>query len=199
MGVVDDFKGTSIFCKVVFILLLIATLFTCISYTTTDWVYNDKVVINNHYGLWRICGEAEVPAACLHIDGWANDWYGVVQAFVTFGFFGILISFFLVVLYIFVGKCQKNGEVAIAELCYYLYCHSEDEHEMKRTRVFYLIGIIIFGAKVNDKWVEDAVTDYKFGYSFALSIIALLLEIVAGVMMLVEGKGGGGGGTKPLA
>lgn len=63
--------------------------------------------------------------------------------------------------------------------------------------VFYLIGVIIFGAKVN-KWVENSTTDYKFGYSFALSIIAFLLEVVAGVLMIVEGKGGGGG-TKPLA
>ncbi|XP_076098315.1 voltage-dependent calcium channel gamma-5 subunit-like [Mytilus galloprovincialis] len=190
MGVVDDFKGTTIFCKVAFILLFIATLFTCISYTTTEWVYDDIGADALHYGLWRICGEAELPGACSHIDGWANDWYGVVQAFVTFGFFGILISFFLVVLYIFVGKCQKNGEVAIAVA---IICIA--------TGVFYLIGIIIFGAKVNDKWVENAVTDYKFGYSFALSIIAFLLEIVAGVMMLVEGKGGvgGGRGTKPLA
>ncbi|XP_063429309.1 voltage-dependent calcium channel gamma-8 subunit-like [Mytilus trossulus] len=188
MGVVDDLKGASIFCKVAFILLLIATLFTCISYTTTDWVYED--VAKNHYGLWRICGEAEVPTGCQTIDGWANDWYGVVQAFVTFGFFGILISFFLVVLYIFVSKCQKNGEVAIAVA---IICIA--------TGVFYLIGIIIFGAKVTDKWPESATKDYKFGYSFALSIIAFLLEIVVGVLMLLEGKGGvgGGGGTKPLA
>ncbi|CAC5425566.1 CACNG5 [Mytilus coruscus] len=191
MGVVDDFKGASIFCKVAFILLLIATLFTCISYTTTDWVYNDLGAAPLHWGLWRICGETEVPVTgCESIDGWANDWYGVVQAFVTFGFFGILVSFFLVVLYIFVGKCQKNGEVAIAVA---IICIA--------TGVFYLIGIIIFGAKVNDKWVEDAATDYKFGYLFTLSIIAFLLEIVAGVLMIMEGKGGGGGegGTKPSA
>ena len=42
------------------------------------------------------------------------DWYGAVQAFVTFGFFGTLVTFFLIILYIFVGKCQKNGEVGMA-------------------------------------------------------------------------------------
>ncbi|CAC5421102.1 unnamed protein product [Mytilus coruscus] len=186
MGVVDDFKGASILCKVAFILLLIATLFTCISYTTADWVYED--VGNTHYGLWRICGETDIPTGCQTIDGFANDWYGVVQAFVTFGFFGILVSFFLVILYIFVSKCQKNGEVAIAVA---IICIA--------TGVFYLIGVIVFGAKV-DKWPENATTDYKMGYSFALSIIALVLEIIAGVLMIVEGKGGGGGGgTKPSA
>lgn len=72
MGVVDDFKGTTIFCKVAFILLFIATLFTYISYTTTEWVYDDIGADALHYGLWRICGEAELPGACSHIDGWAN-------------------------------------------------------------------------------------------------------------------------------
>ncbi|XP_063429179.1 claudin-18-like [Mytilus trossulus] len=188
MGVVDDFKGASILCKVAFILLLIATLFTCISYTTTDWVYDDIGATLNHYGLWRICGETDIPTACQAIDGWANEWYGVVQAFVTFGFFGILVSFFLVVLYIFVSKCQKNGEVAIAVA---IICIA--------TGVFYLIGVIVFAAEVND-WPENNTTDYKFGYSFALSIIALVLEIIGGILMIVEGKGGGGGGgTKPSA
>lgn len=68
--------------------------------------------------------------------------------------------------------------------------------------VFYLIGVIIFGAKIDDddKWPENNNTDYKLGYSFVLSLIALLLEIVAGILMIVEGKGGGGGGsTKPSA
>lgn len=43
-----------------------------------------------------------------------SDWYGAVQAMVIFGFFGTLISFFLIILFLFVGKCQKNGEIAFA-------------------------------------------------------------------------------------
>jgi len=43
-----------------------------------------------------------------------SDWYGAVQAMVIFGFFGTLISFFLLILFLFVGKCQKNGEIAFA-------------------------------------------------------------------------------------
>ena len=43
-----------------------------------------------------------------------TGWFGVVQALVTFGFFGILMTFFMVIRYIFVGKCQKNGEVGMA-------------------------------------------------------------------------------------
>lgn len=58
----------------------------------------------------------------------------------------------------------------------------------------YLIGCIIFAAKWDKYWNDTNVLDYKLGYSFALSIVALLLEIVGAVLMIVEGKGGGGGG-----
>lgn len=63
-----------------------------------------------------------------------------------------------------------------------------------------MIGVIIFGVKVDDYWIDSNAANikYKLGYSFALSVVALVLEIVAGVLMIVEGKGGGGG-TKPSA
>lgn len=41
-----------------------------------------------------------------------SDWWAFAQAASCFGFFGILVSFFLVILYLFVGSCKGNGEVA---------------------------------------------------------------------------------------
>lgn len=73
MGVIDDFKGASILCKVAFLLLLIASMFTCISYTTTSWVYDsDSGGTELYWGLWRVCGDAEIPTGCEALDGWAN-------------------------------------------------------------------------------------------------------------------------------
>ena len=75
MAVLDDFKGASILCKVAFILLLIASMFTCISYKTTSWGYeaNNPFLTNtNHMGLWRMCGDGDKPEGCETIDGWAN-------------------------------------------------------------------------------------------------------------------------------
>lgn len=40
------------------------------------------------------------------------DWWAFAQAASCFGFFGILVSFFLVILYLFVDSCKGNGEVA---------------------------------------------------------------------------------------
>ena len=73
MTIVNDFKAAFILCKVAFLLLLIASMFTWISYSTTSWVYNSKPQLNNqYYGLWRKCGNAEIPGECTVIDGWAN-------------------------------------------------------------------------------------------------------------------------------
>ena len=76
MPVLDDFKGASILCKVAFILLLIASMFTCISYMTTSWGYEANVPSNpsnfNHIGLWRLCGDGDILTGCKAIDGWAN-------------------------------------------------------------------------------------------------------------------------------
>jgi hypothetical protein len=76
MPVLDDFKGASILCKVAFILLLIASMFTCISYITTSWGYEANFPSSssnlNHIGLWRLCGDGDRPTGCNALDGWAN-------------------------------------------------------------------------------------------------------------------------------
>ena len=50
----------------------------------------------------------------------------------------------------------------------------------------------MFATKFNEYYKDTVVLDYKLGYSFALSIVALVLEIIGGVLMIVEVKGGGG-------
>ena len=67
------------------------------------------------------------------------------------------------------------------------------------TGILYLIGCMVFATKFNEYYIDIAVLDYKLGYSFALSIVALVLEIIGGVLMIVEGKGVGGGGGKTQA
>jgi hypothetical protein len=89
MSVVDDLKGASILCKVAFVLLLIASMFTCISYTTTSWGYESKVTaVSNHWGLWRLCGNTNTPSGCTSLDGWANGKHTYI---IDFLFFFILV------------------------------------------------------------------------------------------------------------
>lgn len=188
MGAVEGFKGSGLFAKLALVLLLIATLFTWIAYTCTGW--GEEKRSGMHIGLWRICSSNHYTPGCSPTDGWANDWFAAVQALVTFGFFGINVALFLLILYMFVSSCQKNGEVAMgtAIICFV-------------TGVLYLIGIIVFGAKFKEDFIDPADRnpswgDYKLSYSFALSVVALALELVAGVFIILDSKKGG---TSPSA
>ncbi|XP_045185708.1 uncharacterized protein LOC123543700 [Mercenaria mercenaria] len=191
MGVVDGFKGAGLFAKIALVLLLIATLFVWIAYTCTGWG-EAKSGANDgtHIGLWRICSDNKYTPGCSQTDGWANDWFAACQALVTFGFFGINVALFLLILYIFVPSCQKNGEIAMATAIICIV-----------TGVLYLIGVIVFAAEFKDDFIDPgdsnpAWGDYELSYCFGLSVIALILEIVAGVLAILDSKKGG---TSPSA
>ncbi|KAJ8309593.1 hypothetical protein KUTeg_014467 [Tegillarca granosa] len=179
MSVIDDLKSASLFGKLAFVFLAIASLFVCIAFTCTGW---GELNTGMHWGLWRVCSENTYTPGCTPTDGWALDWWAATQALVIFGFFGILVSFFLVILYIFVGKCQKNSEVAMGAgiICIV-------------TGVLYLIGCIVFAAEWDKNYKDTNTLDYFLSYAFGLSIVALILEIVAGVFLILEGKGKGVG------
>ncbi|KAH3853910.1 claudin-10-like [Dreissena polymorpha] len=193
MGAVEGFKGASLLAKVSLVLLLIAALFSWISFTTTGWAKiavavpgTPAVYTYTYYGLWRSCqGNNLLIATCGQLDGTANDWWAATQALVTFGFLGINFALFFLVLKMFVGACAKNGEIAMATA---IICIA--------TGVLYLIGVIVFGAEFNEHFIEPYGSIHKFGFGFALSIIAMVLEIVAGVLLIVDNKKGG---TSPSA
>ncbi|KAL3872780.1 hypothetical protein ACJMK2_035981 [Sinanodonta woodiana] len=187
MGVVEGFKSASLFAKISFVLLVVAALFTSIAFTCTGWAKNDA---GFHYGLWRLCGENVYNPGCVQLDGWGVDWYAATQALVSFGFFGIWVALILVSLAMFSGTFKGNKEVAIAAAIVCIL-----------TGVLYLIGVIVFGVKFDEYFISrNSVTlvNYSLSYCFGLSIVALVFEIVAGVLMILDGKGGGGG-TKPSA
>lgn len=190
MGAVDSFKGAGLFAKIALALLSIYGLFVWIAYTCTGW--GEKMTgpqgnsfQSKHYGLWRICSNSEIRPDCEPTDGWGNDWYAACQALVTFGFFGINVALFLLILYMFVPSCQKNGEIAMATAIICIV-----------TGVLYLIGVIVFGAKFKEDFIDPAnsplgLRDHKLSYCFGLSIVALILEIVAGVLAFLDSKKGG--------
>ncbi|XP_060584999.1 uncharacterized protein LOC132740956 [Ruditapes philippinarum] len=191
MGVVDGFKGAGLFAKIAFGLLLVATLFAWIAYTCTGWgEATSGTNEGRHYGLWRSCSDDKYTPTCIQLDGWANDWYATCQAFVTFGFFGINVGLFLLILYMFVPSCLKNGEIGMAAAIVCIV-----------TGVLYLIGVIVYGAKFDKDYIDPGSNnptwgDFELGYCFGLSIVALILEIVAGVLIFLDSKKGG---TSPSA
>lgn len=57
--------------------------------------------------------------------------------------------------------------------------------------VLYLIGVIVFGVKFDEDYIDVTNSTYELGYAFALSVVAMVLEIVAGALVLVDSKSGG--------
>lgn len=76
MGVVDGFKSASIFGKIAFILLAVASFCITIAFTCTGWGESNENVGSGyqiHWGLWRRCTENEISSSpCSPLDGWAN-------------------------------------------------------------------------------------------------------------------------------
>ncbi|CAG2250925.1 unnamed protein product [Mytilus edulis] len=179
MTVIEDFKSASLWMKLALCFLAVALVFACISFTTTGWGSATNIATSSaqFYGLWRICSDTGQITACQQLDGTSTDWYAATQAMVTFGFSGILISFFLLILFLFINSCKTNGQIGLAAGIVSIV-----------TGILYLIGCIVFGTQWDKYYKDTPVTDYALEYGFALSIVALVLEITAGVFLIIETK-----------
>lgn len=71
MGAVEGFKGAGLFVKIAFVLLLLAALFSWISFTNTGWGRTDTGVSNSDtfIGLWRRCTNSKQVTGCSQLDG----------------------------------------------------------------------------------------------------------------------------------
>ncbi|XP_067682630.1 uncharacterized protein [Haliotis asinina] len=126
---------------------------------------------------------------CFTIVSSLVDWYTAVQAFSILGFVGINIVFIIVVLQVFTSKCEGVTDIGFWNAIQSIV-----------SAVCYLLAVIVFGAEFDSgRYRSPIPSNYKhgeLGYSFGLAIMALLLDGVAGVLMLVESKKGKG--TSPV-
>lgn len=190
MPVLDRFKDAGVLAKTAFVTLLAAALFVWIAYTCTGWGgYARKTEpykrSGRHVGLWRSCSDDKDSPSCSDLDGWGLEWFSAVQAFVTFGFLGINLGLFLVILYIFTLSCLRDVELgrATAIVC----CVSAG---------LYMIGVIIFAVRYKRDYIEQEQRDYTYGYCFFLSILAILLDGSSGVFMFLESRLNGQASTE---
>ena len=55
----------------------------------------------------------------------------------------------------------------------------------------YLIGCIVFAVKFKENYIDPVTKDCELSYCFIISTIALVLEIIAGVLMILDAKKAG--------
>ncbi|KAK7004599.1 epithelial membrane protein 1 [Biomphalaria glabrata] len=166
MGVKDGFMEANLVTKLSFCIVLFAVIINWIAFCTTSWFLVSGI---NYYGLWRACTATTCGSM---LDGSPDDDINAIQAFAIFGFMGLNVGFFLIVMYMFWGSCKGNGETGLAAAISLLVSAG-----------CWLIAVAIFGSKYDDYSVG------RFGYSFALAVIALILALVAGILMVVGGRG----------
>lgn len=176
MGVKDGFMGASVMVKVSFIILVIANVLNWIAFCTASWGYI-KGGTNPGFGIWRSCGET--TGGCAELDGTRLEYYAAFQAFGIFGFVGVNLAMLVLSLFMFGGPCKSNGEAKMAVL---IICFV--------AAVCWIIAVIIFGAKWDDNNSGNPFAE--LGFSFALAIVTLILAVIAGILLIVDGKGGGG-------
>ena len=56
--------------------------------------------------------------------------------------------------------------------------------------VCYLVAVVVFAVRFDDTYGPSSLRE--FGTSFILAIAALVLEVVAGVLIIADNKKGGG-------
>ncbi|CAL1543860.1 unnamed protein product [Lymnaea stagnalis] len=170
MGFSDGMKESTALAKLCFFVVFAATVASWISFTTTSWGIN----FVTYTGIWRQCRGSD----CIMLDGYAKVWFGVFQAFSIIGFMGLNAGCLLIGLYIFWGSCKKNGETGLSAAVICII-----------TSMFWLIAVIIFGAKFElDDEVSGPDSGDHLGFSFGLAVAALGLELIVGVLMLLEAK-----------
>lgn len=183
MGWIDGVSRSGLFAKIALVLLIIDAIFNWIAFTTTSWgTVKDTVASNDIYvGIWRRC-ETDIPTVtntpvCYNLDGYAKIWFGCFQGITILGFVGANVALLLVMLFMFWDGCKRNKELGQAAACTCIV-----------SAVCWLVAVIVFGAMFQgDADVSSTTQDNnKIGFSHTIAIFALLIEAIAGVMLLIE-------------
>jgi len=178
MGWVDGILSSGTFAKISLVLCFGQAFFNWVAFTTTYWgIIVDTTAIGDDtlVGIWRQCQKK--TTTCYELDGYANVWFGCFQALSLLAFIGCNLSLLLILLFVFWDGCKRNKELgqAAAVTCIL-------------AALLWLIVVIMFGSKFySDDDVSGTVFDNKrMGYSHTIAIFALLIEAIAGVILLIE-------------
>ncbi|KAL5008856.1 hypothetical protein ScPMuIL_014437 [Solemya velum] len=171
------FLSSSIWLKIAFIGLCLASVLFVIGFATVAWMSYDHPQLD--YGLWktrycsgRQCQETEVDnrlLRTLQLDGQAKDWYRASQVMECFGLVCMLIALILLFVFVFAESCRRrNILIAIIALIF-------------AAVVFMIIGISVFATKFENR-------GGSVGWSMGLAIASAIFAFVSDIMLVLELK-----------
>ncbi|CAH1795114.1 unnamed protein product [Owenia fusiformis] len=141
----------------IFGVLAVALILLVVGLASAGWnITYNENGTSRNVGLWETC-------VCTSNNDVA-DWHKATQAMITIGLIFLVFCCICVFIYMCIHTLSKNKTImALTALCFL-------------TALFLLIGIIIWGVKMPS----------NLHWSFALTIIAMLTTIVAGVLSIVQ-------------
>lgn len=166
------FGSSSLFLKIGFILLIVALVIQILGVALPYWYSYEYGNQKTYGGLWRGCSEQGSFKLCYDFDNPA-DWLAATEAFEIIGLLLIVGALVICVVVIFI-KDEKILKLICAIISFCAFG-------------FIIIGIIIFGAEVPNPY------DDHLSGAFAITIIAGIVSLAAGILVLLDWLGIGSG------
>ncbi|XP_071134490.1 uncharacterized protein [Mytilus edulis] len=158
-----------------FILILVAFLFDLIGFATPNYITVDATVIkvNAHAGLWKICTTTLGVKSCADISGTVEDkdWFRACRVMSIFGLISLLAAAVLTGLKLFLLREMKPVFFAAIGTTF-------------AAAFFILVANSLYAANRDDVSVPGFTPNY--GFSYGLTLTAMCIAVVAGIIMIVD-------------
>ncbi|XP_005096811.2 uncharacterized protein LOC101864520 [Aplysia californica] len=189
MGLISSFQAANIWGQVAFVVLLVAEVFNWLCFCMNDWGLYDTNPTNADdelgFGVWRLCGRTEPDSLCQDLDGWRLTWYGAFQGFMVFGFMGVNLALFFVILVLFVPQCNSNKETRVFSIVSAIVAV-----------ICYIVALVLFGVKFDETYDAGFDTEEYF-ICFYFAIVVAVLSLVVAICLVIGISGGHSIGHAP--
>ncbi|CAG2209108.1 unnamed protein product [Mytilus edulis] len=158
-----------------FILILVAFLFDLIGFATPNYITVDATVIEVRAGLWKVCTTTLGVESCPDISGTVED-KGIIglracRVMSIFGLISLLAAAVLTGLKLFLLREMKPVFFAAIGTTF-------------AAAFFILVANSLYAANRDDVSVPGVTPNY--GFSYGLTLTAMCIAVVAGIIMIVD-------------
>ncbi|KAK7089607.1 uncharacterized protein [Littorina saxatilis] len=190
--ITESYKAVNGLTKAALILLTASLYLGWYGYCTASWgrVFpeaNSDYFVG--YGVWKIAdNRSPLPDVFVAIHGWLLNWYVAFQTFATLGFISVNLGYILILLLVYVAPCKGNADLGFWNGINCIF-----------GSVCWLVAVVVFGVKFDDTFDTFPYDDPTLQYSFILAVVVVAVELVAGILLLVNGRSNSGSGGTAAA
>ncbi|KAK7087868.1 uncharacterized protein [Littorina saxatilis] len=189
--ITESYKAVNGLTKAALILLTASLYLGWYGYCTVSWGRVYSKAMSDYflgYGVWRIADNRTPLPELYATHGWLLSWYVAFQTFATLGFISVNLGYILILLLVYVAPCKGNADLGFWNGINCIF-----------GSVCWLVAVVVFGVKFDDTFVTSSYDDPTLQYSFILAVVVVVVELVAGILLLVNGRSNSGSGGTAAA